>query len=439
MKYTADDVRTAVAGYPRISGRPTQGTLWALKNHLIRGLRKIDHPDHLTEGFGPYLRTADEQALVSPQAWTDPEDMGEYFDPPITAITDRQLTAENNKWISLKDLQNAFRHVCLVLVQVFEDAIPSAYHSGSTVMGQQGFGNLAPRDILFRLMHLYGKPSLEELERALQRFHKPMDRNAPVEVMLRDVEETQMFLMANADEDRALKETQLITYALIKLAGAGLYSKAINRWTAKAIEDRRVWANFRAHMVTEYERMLAEGAGPTVAQEGWGGAFNATEDPATDDDNTSLLESITHYAERATAAESDVSTLKSEMGELRAQMAAMMMGGFPPNQGAFFAPQGPPPAINIPNNPTKKRKTPQAAPGGAHCPNERRAGQGLGAMEPPTEPAAMAATAPMAPATAAAVEAAGAAAAADAAEGQSPILQHAEGVSKFVLLFHSRL
>ena len=128
------------------------------------------------------------------------------------------------------------------------------------------------------------------------------------------------------------------------------------------VDDRKVWANFRAHMVKEYERMLAEGTGPTVAQEGWGGAFNATEDPADEEDTASLLESVTRYAERATAAESDVSTLKSEMGELRAQMAAMMTGGLPPSQGAFFAPQGPPPAIQIPAaNPNKKRKTPQAA------------------------------------------------------------------------------
>ena len=96
-------------------------------------------------------------------------------------------------------------------------------------MGQQGFGNLELRDILFRLMHLYGKPSLDELERALQRFAKPMDKNTPIKVMLRDMEETQMFLMANADEDRALKESQLITHALIKLASTGLYAKAIQR------------------------------------------------------------------------------------------------------------------------------------------------------------------------------------------------------------------
>lgn len=79
-------------------------------------------------------------------------------------------------------------------------------------MGQEGFGNLEARDIMFRLMHLYGKSLLEKLEPSLQWFAKPMDRNMQVEVMLRGMEETQMFLMTNADEDRALNEIQLITH-----------------------------------------------------------------------------------------------------------------------------------------------------------------------------------------------------------------------------------
>ena len=51
-----------------------------------------------------------------------------------------------------------------VLVRVFLEAIPEAYHSGLTTMGQKGFGNPAPREILFCLVHLYGKPTLEEVQ-----------------------------------------------------------------------------------------------------------------------------------------------------------------------------------------------------------------------------------------------------------------------------------
>jgi hypothetical protein len=94
-------------------------------------------------------------------------------------------------------------------------------------MGQRGFGNLAPDEILARLLHLYGKPQLPEIERALKHLHAPMDRTAPIEVMLPELEEVQMYLLADRDEDRGLKQTQLIQFALIKLGATGLYGKAL--------------------------------------------------------------------------------------------------------------------------------------------------------------------------------------------------------------------
>ena len=60
---------------------------------------------------------------------------------------------------------------------------------------------------------------------------------------------------------------------------------------------------------------------------------------------------MTRYAKRATAAESEVSDLKSAVSALQQQMAAMAMG----QQAAFFGQQQPPPMIHI----TKKRKTPR--------------------------------------------------------------------------------
>ena len=63
----------------------------------------------------------------------------------------------------------------------------------------------------------------------------------------------------------------------------------MERWQAKAQGDKKLWANFRTHYITEYEKLLAEGGGTTLEQDGYGGAFNATE---TNTDNTSLTESI---------------------------------------------------------------------------------------------------------------------------------------------------
>ena len=67
-------------------------------------------------------------------------------------------------------------------------------------------------------------------------------------------------------------------------------------------------------MIEEYEKLLAQGSGTSMGQEGYGTAFNATMADETED--TLLTKSIVHFAERATAAESKVSCLEERLAAL---------------------------------------------------------------------------------------------------------------------------
>ena len=109
----------------------------------------------------------------------------------------------------------------MVLTKTFEDFIDPAFHTRSRGLVTRGFGNTKPYDILSHLHLLYGKPSLPELEGALLRLNKPMNRNHLIEVMLRGIEEVQIFLIANPEEDRQLSKPNLIGYVLIKLSAFG--------------------------------------------------------------------------------------------------------------------------------------------------------------------------------------------------------------------------
>ena len=98
-------------------------------------------------------------------------------------------------------------------------------------MARRGFGKDEPPTILGRLKILHGTPSLQELSQALLRLHNPMGHNQPVEEMLRNNEDVQIFLMAHPDGDHKLSDVNLIRYAMIKLSKCGgLYTKAIERW-----------------------------------------------------------------------------------------------------------------------------------------------------------------------------------------------------------------
>lgn len=98
MKFSPESACATLAGAPKIQGRSTQGSLWTLKRHLCDGLCKLAHPAHDLEGFAQYLRTADEQALISTTPWTDPPNPGLHFEPPLEAVTDRLISIANSKW-----------------------------------------------------------------------------------------------------------------------------------------------------------------------------------------------------------------------------------------------------------------------------------------------------------------------------------------------------
>ena len=160
---------------------------------------------------------------------------------------------------------------------MFEEVIDPAFHSGSRGLSTKGFGTTPPVNILANLQHLYGKPSYQELDAALLCLNEPMNIIKPAEVMLRGIEGVQLFLLANPDKDRALTETNLISYALIKLTKTGvMYAKGIEKWQKGPTQDRQNWAEFSSHMIEDYERQLTETGGTTMGKEGYGTAMNAT-------------------------------------------------------------------------------------------------------------------------------------------------------------------
>ena len=120
-----------------------------------------------------------------------------------------------------------------------------------------------------------------------------MDRNLPVEVMIRDIEDVQQFLLANPADNMELTDVQLCTHGLIKLSKTGvLYSNATERWNLKDRNIRQQWMEFKTHFIADYEKMLAENGRTTMGQEGYGTGEAYS---AIDDDGSSLAESIVQY------------------------------------------------------------------------------------------------------------------------------------------------
>ena len=332
VTYTIDAIRQVIGPIDKIQGRPNFSSIWRLRQQLIAGTKKLKHTDHPKQGYSGYIMSKEEYALVSILSWKDPTDVGKYFTIPVTAITETEQRTEDKIWQVQKSKRESFVNLITALITILEDSFDVAFHSGGTASAKRGFGTATPPEILSRFQQNYGKPGYQEIKTALLRLNEPMDRMQPIEVMLRSIEEVQMFLLASPDEGRQLSEVNLIDHALIKLSETGgMYAKALEKWNGRTPSERKTWAKFREVMVQQYEKMLAEGTGTTISQEGWGGAYNAI--GPNEDDANSLTESIVKYAERATLAESKVSDLESRLSMLE-------MSGQQTN-AAYFTPQAP--------------------------------------------------------------------------------------------------
>ena len=118
----------------------------------------------------------------------------------------------------------------MVLTKMFEEVVNPAFQSSSRGLASKGFCTTPPVDILANIQRIYGKPINQELDSALLHLNKPMNQMKSIEVMIRGIEELQLFLLSNPDEDRALTEPNLISYALIKLTKTrGMYAKGIKK------------------------------------------------------------------------------------------------------------------------------------------------------------------------------------------------------------------
>ena len=114
----------------------------------------------------------------------------------------------------------------MALKATFERVIDKAYHTtGNTDIVGDGFGQLTPFEILQRLRKTYGRANIQEIEVKLLHLNNLMDRDLPVEVMIRDIKDLQRFLLANPADNTELTDVQLCTHGLIKISKNGDYMK----------------------------------------------------------------------------------------------------------------------------------------------------------------------------------------------------------------------
>ena len=342
-----EEIKNLMGRIDPIQGRPTFTTIRHLEKQLIAGAKRIQYRA-CKYGHAGDIMEQDPYKLLSTVPWPEPTDPGAYLKLDGAITSEPLIRIEEQKWKAEDIVFRTFMNFRIAMRQSLEGCIDTPYQSGATDFSDEGFGSDTPKQIIFNLKQQYGDPRVEEISANMRRLLEPFDRSRTIEELIREIEDIQMFLMSIPSGDRKLPEITLIDHALMKLQGTNLYSKAIERWQSVT---SKTWLEFKTHFKKEYARMLKEGGGNTMQNEGYGTAFNTIED---DTSLISITEGLTNYAEKQSATETTVTNLTDHAAFLTHRLEAqekqihMLMAAQsnqpPPQMMQQYQPTAPPAA-----------------------------------------------------------------------------------------------
>ena len=139
-----------------------------------------------------------------------PGNRRKYFVMLTRAITSGDQEQAKGEYKYKKEILDLYDIILMELKATFERVIDKAYHTNSnTGIMRDGFGKLTPFKILQQLRKTYGREKIQEVEAKLLNLNNPMDRNLPVVVMIRYIEDVERFLLANPANNMELTGVQL--------------------------------------------------------------------------------------------------------------------------------------------------------------------------------------------------------------------------------------
>ena len=95
LKYTIATLQAMVGAkltgpIDKIHERPTFSTLCHLQNQISGGLRRVGNSKYPLDGHVGYILLKWAFSLFYSKSWRDPEELGEYYKIPVTAITETE-------------------------------------------------------------------------------------------------------------------------------------------------------------------------------------------------------------------------------------------------------------------------------------------------------------------------------------------------------------
>ena len=95
VEYTISTLQAIVSAKPdglsdKTHEHPNFSTLWHLQRKLVDGLHKIGNVKLPMDSHTGYILSKEAFNLLSSKEWIYPEKVGEYYEIPVTAITETE-------------------------------------------------------------------------------------------------------------------------------------------------------------------------------------------------------------------------------------------------------------------------------------------------------------------------------------------------------------
>jgi hypothetical protein len=323
MSITFERAKEHVGVIPTMHPRPTFDNINHAVIHLVRKLQQLPAPHQSKRnGYAGKLLSAAQYALLDAKAWIDWPYPGPHHTFPKGA--DR-TTMEQAKtvWNANNDVYNSEQNVDRAVIAALDMAVPDDFKSGG-VAANGWSGNINARDIIANLKEKYGKPGPADKAKIEAIYMKPYNPSRPIESMFKELETARMMsILARVPYTNA----QILDKALTKIQVTNQYRNALVDWAISVAEDanNNNWDAFKDHFIQAY---TANQAAITVAQAGYQGASNATDDYPDDDSIESIQASLNslQMANNASvqATNDQLSNLTANTQQQFAQLAQQM-------------------------------------------------------------------------------------------------------------------
>jgi hypothetical protein len=203
-----------------------------------------------------------------------------------------------------------------IQLSMLERALESTYLTGIHDEAH-GFGTRNLQDVLRFLFTTYGQIGPDELLRNQTTLCQPVDPNAPLAIIFKQIEDCQKYATAGGVP---LTPQQIMQAAQALVLQTGKYTQAYREWMAVP-QPNQTYLEFKRRFNNEYQ--LQNSINATSQSTGYQ-ANNAYGEPIdTDLDETSLASAAQDFAAAKAARQGAMAQLTNTNGNLNSQLANM--------------------------------------------------------------------------------------------------------------------